>query len=183
MVTKEEIFAEKLGVLKQFQRNYPESVLGGSIALFLYGVDLKRDLTMSDLDFCMPDCTKLIENRLNKEAVKNLQETSGSDFRYKVNLNHKTEGYFTKVEVSERDCDFVYKTYEGSIYKLQTLSDIILWKAHYAFKGIPKHREDLQEIIHSRFPSTKPEPKELQNFIEKYKSSTPTVLEDDGLPF
>jgi hypothetical protein len=184
MITKEEIFAEKLEVLKQFQCDYPESVLGGSIGLFLHGVDLKRDLTMSDLDFCMPDCSKLVEDRLNSELVKHHQENSGSDFRHKVNLNHKTEGYYTKVEISERDCDFVYKYHEGFMYKLQTLSDILLWKAHYAFKGISKHKEDLQEIIHARFPSTKPDPNEIQTFIGKYGlSKQPTVLEDDGLPF
>ena len=183
-ITKEEIFLEKLEVLKQFQCNYPESVLGGSIGLFLHGVGLKRDLTMSDLDFCMPDCSKLINDKLKEEKIAQDKEMSGSDFRYKVNLKHKTESYYTKVEVSERDCNFVYKTYKGFTYKLQPLLDIFLWKAHYAFKGIPKHKEDLQEIIYSKFPSTKPEPNETQTFIHKYGLlNQATVLEDDGLPF
>lgn len=183
-ITREEIFLEKLEALKQFQCDYPESVLGGSIGLFLHGVDLKRDLTMSDLDFCMPNCSRLVEDRLNSELVKQHQENSGSDFRHKVNLNHKAEGYFTKVEVSERDCDFVYKTYGGFTYRLQPLSDILLWKAHYAFKGISKHKEDLKEIIYGKFPSAKPDPNEIQTFTHKYGlSNQPTVLEDDGLPF
>ena len=43
----------KLDFLREFQSNYPKSHVGGSIGLMLHGVDLKRDLNLSDLDIVM----------------------------------------------------------------------------------------------------------------------------------
>jgi len=45
---------DKLSILREIQDKYPLSHVGGSIGLMLYGIDLKRDLSASDMDITCP---------------------------------------------------------------------------------------------------------------------------------
>jgi hypothetical protein len=45
----------KLQILREFQTKYPDSHVGGSIGLYLHGIDLKRDISRTDLDITTPD--------------------------------------------------------------------------------------------------------------------------------
>ena len=67
----------KLEFLRDFQQQYPTSHVGGSMGLFLRGIDLKRDLTFSDLDITI--------NEMNvEETLKYESRSNGNDFDFSL---------------------------------------------------------------------------------------------------
>jgi len=45
----------KLEMLREFQAKYPDSHVGGSVGLYLHGINLQRDISRTDLDLTVPD--------------------------------------------------------------------------------------------------------------------------------
>lgn len=128
------------GLLKQvetLQTKYPQLIVGGSVALFLHGVRLKRwDMIKSDLDLITPYYT-LIE-----EGIYERQTNSGADFDYSVNIN----GVKVDVRIDPKARYEVIKFGEFS-YKVAPLLQIIEAKVRYALKGNQKHVNDLNKMI------------------------------------
>lgn len=130
----------KLQMLREFQAKYPDSHVGGSVGLYLHGIDLKRDISKTDLDLTVPD---YIEG-YNDNPEWN---TSSSDFDYSNMFKSKDNYFCCKVEI--RVCpepSFTVVEHERHSYNVSLLSNILFWKKKYARKGVQKHIDDLITI-------------------------------------
>jgi hypothetical protein len=131
-----------LETLKDFQDKHPNSHVGGSIGLMLRGVDLKRDLSKSDLDITIDEfCFD------GAELADYEERSDRSDFDYAIKRNVGAVHY---VKIDIRVCpepSFDVVNYEGVDYNVSRLVDIIYWKKKYADKGVKKHIYDLEVII------------------------------------
>lgn len=135
------LILQKLEVAKEFQDKYPNSHLGGSIGLLLLGVDLKRDLSKSDLDITTA------ENILKEDIISNYEERSDvSDFDYAIQKQFES-GYYLKIDVRiSPEPQFDVINFNGINYNVSKLKDILFWKRKYANKGVLKHSNDLITI-------------------------------------
>lgn len=136
--------SEKLGIplVRQIQDKYPHIILGGSVALFLYGVELRRfkDGYDFDIDLITPYFTLIETDSIIKVRERD-DQTSGNDFDDAFYINGKKVDL--KIEPKQR-----YNIVEvnGFKYKLCSLETIIEAKSRYALKGNKKHKGDLYEI-------------------------------------
>lgn len=137
-----------LSVIKGFQDKYPTAHVGGSIGLFLRGIDLKRELGKSDIDMT-------IDFIPSDFHVDNLEESSEKhDFSNTFRAWDK-DGRYIKVDLRESpEPSFDVINFEGVDYNVSKLRDIIWWKTKYANKGIEKHKHDLIVINGGERPST-----------------------------
>ena len=150
--------------LREFQSAFPESHVGGSIGLMLHGIDLKRDLNKSDLDITNPCALKF-------EYIKDYAESSSpSDFDHSIRAYLKDSNVYVKMEIRiNPEPSFEIKEFEGNIYNVSKVRDILYWKQKYADKGVKKHVDDLVVINGGERP--------LVQVIADNK------LDDDQLPF
>jgi hypothetical protein len=150
----------KLETLKEFQTANPTSHVGGSFGLMLRGIDLKRDLSKSDLDITID------EFELKQLDLLDYEERSdGKDFDCAIKKKCN-DSYYVKIDI--RVCpepSFDVINYKGIDYNVSKQRDIIFWKTKYANKGVPKHINDLETIKTGIRP------------LE------PVATVDDGLPF
>ena len=163
----------KLELVRQFQNRFPELHVGGSIGLFLHGVDLKRSLDKSDIDLTSPIPLSFSEPL----DIENAEESSNpEDFEYAFMVYPL--GYekpYTKVDISlQPGKEFDVIIHESNSYKVSKLQDIYFWKSKYAAKGIEKHIDDFIAIVTGVRPERK-----------KDEQPAVTVSEDsiDDLPF
>ena len=129
----------KLKTLKEFQEKYPTSHVGGSIGLYLRGIDLKRDLSKSDLDIT-------IDELIEETDSFYLLDSSSDDFDYTIE-KHTDNGSCIKMDI--RICpepSFDVIEFEGVNYNVSKYRDIIYWKTKYANKDTQKHKDDLETI-------------------------------------
>jgi hypothetical protein len=126
-----------LKTLREFQEKYPLSHVGGSIGIMMHGIDLKRDLSKSDLDITNP-------HKMPEMIFDNCFESSEpSDFDHRLVIN-VNENYYTKVEIRVNpEPSFEVLRFEGHNYNVSLLNNIIFWKQKYADKGYQKHIDDL----------------------------------------
>jgi len=144
----------KLQMLREFQAKYQDSHVGGSVGLYLWGIDLQRDISRTDLDLTVPDwIDELSTTKGYREAPSDV-----SDFDYSI-MNKSKDYYFCcKMEI--RVCpepSFTVIEDEGYSYNVSLLSNILFWKKKYARKGVQKHIDDLITIE----TGVRPEPKKL----------------------
>lgn len=144
----------KLSVLRKFQLEYPLSHVGGSVGLYLHGIDLKRDISRTDLDITIPDFADTLDN--HKEYDK--CPSNASDFDYRTMSKTKDNYFCCKMEI--RVCpepSFTVIEFQGFNYNVSLLSNILFWKKKYARKGVQKHIDDLITIE----TGVRPNPKKL----------------------
>lgn len=148
-----QILNEKLSIIKSFQDKYPDSHVGGSIGLYLHGIDLKRDISKSDID--MTKKYKLPETE--KIPFDNYQESSSpSDFDYSFRAFESDNAHYAKMEIRvTTEPSFVVINHDGINYNVSKLEDIIFWKQKYADKEIQKHIDDLIVINGGERPKQK----------------------------
>lgn len=130
----------RLKTLQDFQKKHPLSHVGGSVSLYLRGINLDRDLSNTDLDIVIP--YDLSENEQKEYECR----SDGNDFDYAVKVNCN-EGNYVKIDIRvcpEPNFDVVY--FEGFKYNVSLLKDVIHWKRTYAKKGVTKHINDLALI-------------------------------------
>lgn len=143
----------KLEVLREFQSKYPGSHVGGSVGLYLHGIDLQRDISKTDLDITMPDWADELNSTWKEEP------SDASDFDYQK--THKTQDNYFCCKMEIRVCpepSFTVVEHEGYKYNVSLLSNILFWKKKYARKGVQKHIDDLITIE----IGVRPEPKKLE---------------------
>lgn len=132
---------DKLSILREIQDKYPMSHVGGSIGLMLYGVDLKRDISASDLDITCPFL-------IDYGVVDRYQDSSMvSDFDGTFNVQSKESVFYHKIELRvSPEPSFQNVMHKGFVYNVSLYRDIIFWKEKYAAKGSQKHIDDLVVI-------------------------------------
>jgi hypothetical protein len=135
------LLQSKLETLKEFQTQNPTAHVGGSIGLMLRGIDLKRDLSKSDLDITID------EFDLNSSNSTDLDlRSDNNDFDYALRKNI-TNNYYVKIDVRiNPEPSFDIVNFNGVDYNVSKLRDIIFWKTKYANKGVKKHIDDLETI-------------------------------------
>jgi hypothetical protein len=143
-INKTKIMKERLLIIKQLQDKYPTSHLGGSIGLFLHGVDLQRDLSKSDIDMTVAqeiDFSQPIN-------IENLEESSSpEDFDYQFRYYPNAGSVYVKIDINIRpEKKFVLIMHDGVEYRVSRIEDIIVWKHFYSMKGQGKHTDDLETI-------------------------------------
>jgi hypothetical protein len=127
----------KLEALKEFQTLYPTSHVGGSIGLMLRGVNLKRDLTSSDLDITIDE----FDIQLDNQGLE--PRSDSNDFDFSLKKNHES-GHYTKIDIRiSTEPSFDVVKYKGVEYNVSKIRDIIFWKSKYAKKGVTKHIYDI----------------------------------------
>jgi hypothetical protein len=145
-----------LKIVKEFEDKYPESHVGGSIGLYLQGIDLKRNWNDSDIDMKVRDWIPELENS---------KPNSISDFDYRID----------NVDiVVNPESSYIICYFEGVFYRVSKKDDIIFWKKKYAKQGSKKHIKDLFVITGEII-----EPKKTNS---EHKTSS-KIVSDDDLPF
>jgi len=152
-----------LKILNDLIERYPQIIIGGSTALFLYGITLKRwEDGHSDYDVFLPYYIKLKESNelldeLKRNNKKDSQEIttqlvemfkdetnlkSGNDYDYSIIL------YSRKIDI-KIDPKQAYNEiqYNDITYKVVPLEQIIEAKLRYAREGNEKHKNDMNEIL------------------------------------
>lgn len=162
MISNKKLFELKLEALRKFQEKNPTSHVGGSIGLFLQGIELPRDLSKSDLDVVVD------ENFNCEEALKEYRERSDTtDFDLNIEADHKG-GWYTKIDVRiSPEPSYTTAFYNGHQYNVSLVRNILFWKRKYAAKGVKKHIADIYFI---EVGKPMPEPVNVVN-------------SDDDLPF
>lgn len=135
------LLKKKLEILKDFQLSYPTSHVGGSIGLFLRGVNLYRDLSLSDLDITIDE---LKDD--NDPLTKSTSNSDRMDFNYSI-TKETNENSFVKIDIRiNPEPSFDVVEFEGVSYNVSKYRDILFWKTKYANRGNVKHINDLITI-------------------------------------
>lgn len=129
----------KLEFLREFQQQHPTSHVGGSMGLFLRGIDLKRDLTYSDLDITIDEMNV-------EETLKYESRSDRNDFDFSLKYDFP-KNYYIKFDIRiNPEPSFEIVEFDGHIYNVSKLRDILFWKQKYSNKGVQKHTNDLITI-------------------------------------
>lgn len=134
---------KKLKFIRKFQKLYPNSSIGGSIGLMLHGIDLKRDLSNSDLDIIVDNDEYDFETGIGKSLNCDIVETSDNSDFFRVFMLHD-DNLDIKIEIAiNRYMKFDVVNYEGHNYNVNKNISTILFKHKYAMNGHIKHIIDL----------------------------------------
>lgn len=142
----------KLDIVKEIQEKYPTVIIGGSVALFLHGVRLKRwaENETSDIDVTLPYYITLEGKKEEEleEADFDLDEIlyEGNDFENSTMF--LSEKGYVKIDIRiDPKSKYELINYEGFDYKVALLEDILEAKIRYAMgRSGKKHKEDIYEI-------------------------------------
>ena len=133
----------KIPQTKKLQEKYSNLIIGGSIALYLHGVRLKRFKDgHCDYDITFPHFTLL--QSLEDLPIENLEERpSGSDYAETLLI----DGVKADIRIDPKQ-KYSFIKYKDFQYKVVPLETIIEAKAKYAHTqwGV-KHKEDLIEMV------------------------------------
>lgn len=163
-ITKDEINemlmdeAMNLDTVRELQIQNPLLQIGGSIALFLYGVRLDRfKLSGCDFDICMPyyneiKATDKID--LTQEEEAEIEKFYNNDFTETIYIN----GTKADIRIDPKQ-KYEMVAYKGFTYRCAALEVIMEAKFRYALRGNKKHKEDCREIM---FPKPLSEPSVFQ---------------------
>lgn len=145
-----------LNVIKSFQDKFKTAHVGGSIGLMLHGIDLKRDLSNSDIDMTVDDYTPTDK----PDGFIKSSNPNDFDHQYRININNDPALRDTYIKMDIRvspEPSYDVITYNKINYRVSKLRDIIFWKRKYAKKGVQKHIDDLIVIDGGERPSNKNE--------------------------
>lgn len=133
-----------LETVRKIQTLFQTIHVGGSIGLLLHGIDLKRDLSKSDIDLTDKDH---IASNMFIESFEDTEESSNpEDFEYQFRYNYPNDRYI-KIDISvfpDRQFDVIER--DGFKYRVSKKDDIIFYKKKYAENGVKKHQEDLNAM-------------------------------------
>jgi hypothetical protein len=129
------VLEKKLKIISMLQEKYSDLHIGGSIGLYLHGIDLKRDVGNSDIDLA-----KAVDDI---EKTNSIEEhfSDGNDFTYRMDKGGIH--YEIKIDPEQK---YVIKYHKGIAYRVTDLDTIIFYKQDYADKGYEKHIKDMARI-------------------------------------
>jgi hypothetical protein len=145
----------KLRVLREFQEEYPQSHVGGSIGLMLHGIYLGRSLENSDLDMKCPkfeigdylckgkssgedfDFTIFAEN--DKDYLDNIKNGTYDNTELPIN-------YCLEIDIKLCNSKFDIIEFDRHSYNVSKLSTIMYHKTKYAKEGYMKHAQDINFV-------------------------------------
>lgn len=133
----------RLEEIRFLQRQNPFCHVGGSVALFLRGVRLKRweNSGAGDIDMVAPFFFQWVKEQGMDIDYKDAK-ASGNDFDETFILND------VKVDVRiDNTQRYEVITYKGFDYKVSSLENILEAKVRYAMNGQQKHKDDIRQLI------------------------------------
>lgn len=141
---------KKLEVYKAIELDHPGCHLGGSIGLFLQGIDLGRNFFVdSDIDICSfkPHGKEFKDIQRRYSEIGLASATDMDEISYRSEVEENGVERKTKIEYKyDRTQEFKIVKYKGVTYRV-TKSEIILgWKVLFASRGSKKHRADLDKL-------------------------------------
>lgn len=142
----DKFIASKMNIetVKTLQEAHPELIIGGSIALFLYGVRLERfKSSIVDFDITLPYWKNLsVGEKIKHEDLED--RPSGSDYTETCTIN----GIKADIRIEPKQ-KYNLVEFDNFKFKVIPLHTIIEAKAKYAhsIKGGEKHRKDLNGMI------------------------------------
>jgi hypothetical protein len=135
----------KLEEVKRIQQFNPLSHIGGSVALYLHGICLKRimqNTTAIDFDICTPYYVPLTGGDNDKILIdEDSNRASDADYREVLTFNNIKVDY--RVAPAE---PWIIITHDDFLFKVTPLEIIMEAKFRYAMTGNKKHRDDCREI-------------------------------------
>lgn len=140
-----------LDVVKKLQEAYPLSIIGGSIALFLHGIELPRYMDGdSDLDVIMPYYIPFV-NKEGMEFYESEEAFSGSTFDNAYNITVGGKSIKMDVRIDNKET-YELIEFEGFQYKVNTLVNIWKAKLDYAVKPGKSKFKHIQDLKDAFFP-------------------------------
>ena len=140
---------KRLEIYKSIESVHPGCHIGGSIGLFLHGIDLGRTFIDSDIDICSfkPNGKEFKDLQKRYSETGLASSTDMDEVTYKSEIEEDGVEKRIKIEYKyDRTQDFKLIEYKGVTYRV-TLPEIILgWKVLFACRGSKKNREDLDKL-------------------------------------
>lgn len=130
----------KLDIVRELHIENPLLIIGGSIALYLFGVNLKRDTNGTDFDIILPFYSKIKYKGKSLQALND--KSSGNDFCETAYV----EGIKVDILVNP-NLSYEEITYKGFEYKVNNLYNILEAKLKYAKAGNEKHIIDIKTML------------------------------------
>jgi hypothetical protein len=136
-----------LDLIKKLQVCYPQFIIAGSVALFLHGVRLGRwHDDQSDIDLISPYYI-LPETKTGKfKILESNIKPSGNDFDECFTIEHQSNFAIVDYKIDPK-CKYEFIEFEGFMYKVCPILDVMNAKMKYALNGQKKHQSDLKEMI------------------------------------
>jgi hypothetical protein len=181
---------KRLEIYKAIESVHPGCHIGGSIGLFLHGIDLGRTFVDSDIDIC----SFKPNGREFKDLQKRYSETGLASSTDMDEVTYKSEiaedGIEKRIKIEykyDRTQDFKLIEYKGVTYRVTLLEIILGWKVLFACRGSKKNRADLDKLgvkylkrgaypIHWTFGGKFPQWGTLQNALERWNLSGKNLL-------
>jgi hypothetical protein len=140
---------KRLEIYKSIESVHPGCLIGGSIGLFLHGIDLGRTFVDSDIDICSfkPNGKEFKDLQKKYSETGLASSTDMDEVTYKSEIAEDGIEKRIKIEYKyDRTQDFKLIEYKGVTYRV-TLPEIILgWKVLFACRGSKKNRADLDKL-------------------------------------
>lgn len=140
---------KRLEIYKAIESVHPGCHIGGSIGLFLHGIDLGRTFVDSDIDIC----SFKPNGREFKDLQKRYSETGLASSTDMDEVTYKSEiaedGVEKRIKIEykyDRTQDFKLIEYKGVTYRVTLPQMILGWKVLFACRGSKKHRADLDKL-------------------------------------
>lgn len=171
-MNQSDVIKTKLEIVRKFLSRFPDTHVGGSIGLFLHGIDLKRSYEKSDIDLV----TAIPLSFAEPLDIENTEDSSQTeDFEYSFRTYPKGYDFpYTKIEIAIRKfIGWDVIEYDGYKYRVSKLNDIYFFKAKYAMNGVEKHIDDFITIA----TGVRPEREKKKEPILQHSDTT------DDLPF
>lgn len=127
---------EKIDLVYRLQDKYPTIHVGGSLSLYLRGLDIMSE--KADIDLCSTDD---IPSLKEKAIINNVYSSFPQDFDY--TLEHKDIKIEVKID-KKQTWDNIQ--YEGRWFRCTDVKVILKYKKQYLKKGYEKHREGILVI-------------------------------------
>lgn len=155
-ITKDQIF--RIEDVKKIQTAYPNFVLGGSSALYLQGFNIKRNNTITDLDFVIPYYTRMdlkdfnIDDNVTEVDQMDDCKNSGNDFDYTNAI--VIEGDFILMDMRiDNKQKYKIVNYDNFMFKVCDWNIIIEAKMRYMFSSNgEKHKQDMMDMFYNPKP-------------------------------
>ena len=140
---------KRLEIYKAIESVHPGCHIGGSIGLFLHGIDLGRTFVDSDRDICSFKPTgkefKDLQKRYSETGLASSTDVDEVTYRSEIEEN----GVEKKIKIEykyDKTQNFKVVEYKGVTYRVTLPQMILGWKVLFACRGSKKHRADLDKL-------------------------------------
>jgi hypothetical protein len=140
---------KRLEIYKAIESVHPGCHIGGSIGLFLHGIDLGRTFVDSDIDICSfkPNGKEFKDLQKKYSETGLASSTDMDEVTYRSEIEENGVEKRIKIEYKyDRTQNFKVVEYKGVTYRVTLPQMILGWKVLFACRGSKKHRADLEKL-------------------------------------